>query len=278
MYPVIVRIPLFGGITIWSYGTLIVVAFLLAAWWARHRARKDLALDPERVFNVGFVLLFLGLAGARLVYAFANYEEFVRKPLSFLKIWEGGLVGYGGLAAGLLAMAWWLPKHPEMKGFSFLDVLARAACIAFAVGWTASLMAGDDYGKATALPWGIPASAFDANTRAAQSIARGDPLSRLHPTQVYESLWALVLFGILTLYARRKPTAGRVTALFLMLHPIGHSAIELFRGDDANRGMVVPGILSSSQLIAIPVFFAGLAIWLIRRPERSAYARPPAPA
>lgn len=274
MWPVIVKIPVFGGITIWSYGTLIVVAFLVAAWWARRRAKKDLGLDPERVFNVGFALLFLGLAGARLVYAFANYEDFVAKPLSFLKIWEGGLVGYGGLLAGLLTLAWYLPRHPEMKGFEFFDVLARAACIAFAVGWTASLMAGDDYGKPTDVAWGIPASAFDDTTRAAAS-ARGAPFSRLHPTQVYESLWALLLFVGLTLYARKKPVSGRVAALFLLLHPIGHSVIELFRGDDANRGMVVPGVLSSSQLLAIPIFFTGLALLLIRRPERTTYPRPP---
>jgi phosphatidylglycerol:prolipoprotein diacylglycerol transferase len=267
VFPKLVEIPVFGGIPIFAYGTLIVVAFLVAAWWARRAAKKTLGLDPERVFNVGFALLFLGLAGARLVYAFANYGEFVQRPSSFLKIWEGGLVGYGGLVAGLLWLAWWLPRHADMGGFAFLDVLARAACIAFAIGWMASLLAGDDYGKPTDLPWGIPASAFDPTTPAAVAAAKADPLARLHPTQVYESLFALALFLGLSLYARRKPASGRVTAWFLMLHPIGHSVIEFFRGDDDKRGMLIEGVLSWSQMLAIPVFFTGLAILLIRKEE-----------
>jgi len=282
VHPKLVEIPVFGGITIFAYGTLIVVAFLVAAWWARRVAKRTLGVDPERVFNVGFALLFLGLAGARLVYAFANYQEFSNKPLAFLKIWEGGLVGYGGVVAGLLWIAWWLPRHPEMKGFAFLDLLARAACIAFAIGWTASLLAGDDYGKATTLPWGIPASAFEAGTPAAAFAARGDPLGKLHPTQVYESLFAVLLFVVLSLYARKKPVSGRVAAWFLMLHPIGHSLIELFRGDDDKRGMLIEGALSWSQLLAIPVFFSGLAIRLIRKeetaPPPAAPAPPPSPA
>jgi phosphatidylglycerol:prolipoprotein diacylglycerol transferase len=272
----LVEIPIFGGIPIFAYGTLIVVAFLVAAWWARRTAQRTLGLDPEHVFNVGFALLFLGLAGARLAYAFANYEEFAQRPSSFLKIWEGGLIGYGGLVAGLLFLAWWLPRKPAMRGFAFLDVLARATCIAFAIGWMASLLAGDDYGSPTRLPWGIPASAFEPTTPAAVAAARADPLARLHPTQVYESLFALLLFAGLTLYARGKPVSGRVFAWFLMLHPIGHSVIELFRGDDDKRGMLVPGVLSTSQLLAIPVFFAGLAVRLIRK-EEPKHAPPAAP-
>jgi hypothetical protein len=60
-----------------------------------------------------------------------------------------------------------------------------------------------------------------------------------------------------------------------MLHAVGHAVIELFRGDP-KRGMVIEGVLSASQLLAIPVFFTGLAILLIRRAETRAPA--PAPA
>jgi phosphatidylglycerol:prolipoprotein diacylglycerol transferase len=274
VFPKLVEIPVFGGIPIFAYGTLIVVAFLVAAWWTRRAARTDLGIDPERTFNVGFALLFLGLAGARLVYAFANYGEFVARPMSFLRIWEGGLVGYGGLVAGLLWLAWWLPRKPELRGFAFLDVLARGACIAFAVGWFASLLAGDDYGAPTKAAWGLPYSLFKPGTPAAAA-GIDDPAGRIHPTQVYESLLAAALFVVLAVYARRRPPSGRVAAWFLMLHSVGHAVIELFRGDP-KRGMVIEGVLSASQLLAIPVFFTGLAILLIRRAETRAPVPEPA--
>ena len=284
MHPTLFRIPLFGReITIYAYGTIIVLAFLLAAWWAKRRAAKTLSLPEERVFNIEFAVLFIGLAGARFVYALANYHEFTSRPLSFLYIWEGGLVGYGGLVAGLLFLAWYMPKRAEKgeylegKAWSLFDLLARGAALALALGWFASLLAGDDFGKATTSPLGIPATWFADGTPAKAYVA--DPkhgfdllTTRLHPTQLYESALALVLFFALGVLARKKPAPGRVAALFLMLHALGHGVLETFRGDAEKRGMVVADFLSWSQFLAIPVFFAGVAIWLIRKPDRASHA------
>jgi len=283
VHPTLVKIPLFGmDITIYAYGTVIVLSFLLAAWWAKRRAGKTLGLPEDRVFNVAFAILFIGLAGARFVYALANYAEFARRPLSLCAIWGGGLVGYGGLVASLLWLAWWMPKKAEKgqflegKAWPLLDILARGACLAFALGWFASLLAGDDYGKPTTAPWGIPALWFADGTPASLHAvqARGDLLGlKLHPSQVYESLLGLGLFALLALLSRRRLAPGRVAAAFLMLHALGHGLLDTLRGDADKRGMVVGDFLSWSQFLAIPVFFAGLALWLIRKPERPG-ARP----
>ena len=284
MFPTLVKIPIFGlDVTIYAYGTVIVLSFLLASWWTKRRAAKSLGAPEDRVFNVAFAVLFVGLGGARFVYALANYPEFTRRPLSLFYIWEGGLVGYGGMAAGLLFLAWFLPRRAvkgeylEGKAWSLFDLLARGACLAFALGWFASLLAGDDYGRATTSPLGIPATWFSDGTPAKSYVA--DPrhgfdllTTRLHPTQLYESALALVLFGILALAAKRKPAPGRVAALFLMLHALGHALIETLRGDADKRGMVVGDFLSWSQFLAIPVFFVGVALWLIRKPDRVPHA------
>ena len=159
MWPEIVKftVPLVGKeITIYSYGTVIVIAFLLAAWWTRRKAHALLGLDRERVFNVCFALLFIGIGGARLLHALVHYGEFTKRPLSFLYIWEGGLVWYGGVIADLLWLAWYLQRHPDMKGFAFLDVLVRGSALGIFLGRWASFLAGDDYGRPTSLPWGVP--------------------------------------------------------------------------------------------------------------------------
>jgi phosphatidylglycerol---prolipoprotein diacylglyceryl transferase len=270
---------LFGlDISIYTYGTLIVVGFLVGIWWARRAAERRLAIDPERTFNVGFALLFLGLLGARLAYAIAHYDEFTGTPLKFLKIWEGGLLAYGGVVAALLWLAWWLPRKPELKGFAFADILARAACLAFAVGWLAPLLAGDDFGKKTTVAWGIPTLWYEDGSPAsawASAPIHDAALGRTHPTQIYEALFALVLFFLLGAASKRAKVTGRVTALFLMIGAVGRAALDLFRGDAgpsprfADRGFLIHDILSWTQFLAIPLFFAGLAIWLIRRPEEA---------
>jgi phosphatidylglycerol:prolipoprotein diacylglycerol transferase len=258
VHPILFELDIFGfPITLYSFGLVIVLAFLVASWYVRRRASKRLGLDRERVFNVCFALLFLGILGARLLHVFVDYETYVKKPLSFLQIWDGGLSFYGGLIACLLWLAWWLPRHPDLGGFSLVDVLALGGSLAVAVGSWGSFLSGDSYGKpAGDLAWGVTFP-YEQKTAA----PRGEAL---HPTQIYHSLHGFLVFGLLLLYLRRRPAPGRATGLFLMLYAAGRAVIELYRGDEA-RGMVIEDVLSVPQMLSIPTFFAGLAILLIRR-------------
>lgn len=279
MWPEIVKftVPLVGKeITIYSYGTVIVIAFLLAAWWTRRKAHALLGLDRERVFNVCFALLFIGIGGARLLHALVHYAEFTKRPLSFLYIWEGGLVWYGGVIADLLWLGWYLQRHPDMKGFAFLDVLVRGSALGIFLGRWASFLAGDDYGKPTSLPWGVPVT-WTSGVETARQHGLSAADTRLHPSQVYEGLFGLFLFFLLGWAARKGWRSGRVTALFLMAYAAGRPFLELARWDTDARGMI-GGVISTSQLLSVPMFFAGLAIWLVRRPEevRPLAAPPPA--
>lgn len=271
MWPEIVEIP-WIHVTIHSYGTLIVLAFLLGSWWAKRTAVRRLGVDGEAVFNVCFILLFVGIFGARLVHAFGHYREFTSRPMAFLAIWEGGLVLYGGVLAGLFFLAWYLPRKPALRGFALLDVLAQATCVSLVLGWFASLLAGDDYGKPTGAAWGIPTTLYKDNTNAVKSIAHGgDALGKLHPSPVYGSLFALGLFFVLALVQKRSKVSGRTAGVFLILHSAGTAVLELFRGDGkaaGERPFFIGDVLSWGQFLAIPVFFAGVAILLIRRPER----------
>ncbi|MDJ0976191.1 MAG: prolipoprotein diacylglyceryl transferase [Planctomycetota bacterium] len=265
MYPVLFEI---GSLKIYSFGTFIVIAFLVSSWFVRRRAVRTLEVDGEQAFNVCFILLFIGLAGARMLYVLIEYEKHVEQPMSMFMIWRGGLVWYGGLIAGLLWLAWYLPRKDELKGWAFLDILALGACLAIFVGRWASFLSGENYGKeAPDLAWAVKFPIGDETQVAPDK--RGIPL---HPTQLYHSLHGLVLFGLLLLYAKRNPHPGRTAGLFLMLYAIGRSIVEIWRGDDEARGMVIEGVLSTSQLISIPIFFIGLAIFLIRRPSDDLYA------
>ena len=94
----------------------------------------------------------------------------------------------------------------------------------------------------------------------------------LHPTQIYHSLHGLLMFVILWAYLRKKPWSGRVTGLFLSMYALGAALIEIWRADDDARGMVIDDLISVSQMLSIPIFFAGIAVFLIRRkpPEGAA--------
>jgi phosphatidylglycerol:prolipoprotein diacylglycerol transferase len=267
VHPVLWKFEVFGKpITLFSFGLVIVVAFLAAAYYARRRAARELGLDKERVFNVAFALLFVGIAGARLLMVMVHYAEYAKDPLSFLYIWDGRLSLYGGILAGVLWLGWYLSRHPEMKGFALADVLAVAMSLAIFIGAWGSFLSGDAWGKRTDVPWAVtfpsaPNSAAPANMA-------------LHPTQIYHSLHGLLMYLVLTFYLRGRRPSGRAFGLFLILYAVGRALIEVWRDDAKHRGMVIDGVLSVPQLLSIPVLFAGVAIWLIRKNAEPATAEP----
>ncbi len=80
----------------------------------------------------------------------------------------------------------------------------------------------------------------------------------VHPTQLYEVVVNLVIFGILYFVVRtRKRFHGQVFATLLMCYGLARFGLEFFRADD--RGEWLFG-LTTSQWIAVPLFVLGLLI------------------
>ena len=53
--------------------------------------------------------------------------------------------------------------------------------------------------------------------------------------------------------------------LFLILYALGRAVIEMWRGDDQARGMLIEDYVSTSQFLSFPVLFIGVAIYMIRK-------------
>jgi phosphatidylglycerol:prolipoprotein diacylglycerol transferase len=92
-----------------------------------------------------------------------------------------------------------------------------------------------------------------------------------------------VLFLALTLWRSRKRFNGELLALYLMLYAPLRAVVETFRGDE-ERGRVFNFLgaaahhawwnLSTSELISVGIFAAGLAVYVTQ--SRKAAAAAPA--
>ena len=89
----------------------------------------------------------------------------------------------------------------------------------------------------------------------------------MHPTQIYEVLVGLFLFGLLMLIRRYRRFSGQVFLGWVLGYGILRPLIEVLRDDD-QRGNVGP--LSTSQFIGIVsvVLGLGLLVALVRRYRR----------
>src|SRR5215212_3150181 len=91
-----------GPITIYSYGFMLMLAFLAGTLVATRVARQR-GIAPEVVLDLVAYLLIAALVGSRALYVALHWHYFRDNVGEIGKIWTGGLTYYGGLFGGVLA-------------------------------------------------------------------------------------------------------------------------------------------------------------------------------
>lgn len=249
MHPLLFNL---GPIPIHSYGFLIAIGFLSAVFTIRQLAIRA-KLDVDRVIDLTFWILLVGFIGARILFVITRWDYFSTDLAGIFRVWEGGLVFFGGPLAAVPFVVWYFRKY-KLPAWKTADAMIPGLVIAHMFGRFGCLAAGCCYGKPTDGPFGIKlySELVDADFR-------GIPL---HPTQLYEAGSLLVLFIGLLIISRRKLFEGQVIISYFIAYPIIRSIIEVFRGD-LIRGFVIDGLLSTSQFISIlMVIAAGLVLYV----------------
>ncbi len=272
MYEILFRIPLpftDRAFPVRSYGVMAMIGFLAAVLVARWRAKK-VGISADGITDVGLWALLGGIVGSRLFYVI-QIDRF-RPDWSFadvFKIWEGGLVFYGGFIAALIAVVI-MARIKKIRLLAVWDVLAPSLALGHAFGRIGCLLRGCCYGvKMEHGSWcGVvfPPNAPAYDPRALRPIAAGTPV---FPSQILSVLDLLAIFVILSLFFKHRRAEGRVTALYLVLYSVHRFVIEFLRGDTR-----LPGALSTAQWLSIPVFFFGLGLLVYLREGAQETKRP----
>ncbi len=237
MYPILFRL---GGLTIYAYGFFLILGIVVAGTLAVLKVRKEgLHLPFERVADLFFYSVLSALVGSRILFVLINFDLYRETPLRIFKIWEGGLVFFGGLllaiGVSIAYMRWY--RLPVGKLF---DLVSPSLAIGLFFGRFGCFFAGCCYGKETSLLWGVIFT--DPNSLARLNVA-------LHPTQLYDAASGLAVFLFLIWKEKRKAFDGQIFLFFILLYSIARFFIEMLRGDP--RGFFIQNLLSTSQGIAI---------------------------
>jgi phosphatidylglycerol:prolipoprotein diacylglycerol transferase len=224
---------------------MIAMGFMVGVYVIRKLSTKN-GLDPEKMMDLTFWCLMVGFLGSRILFIITRFSYFMSDPLAMFKIWEGGLVFFGGPLAVVPFLYWYVKKH-KLPIWKAMDTMVPGLVVAHAFGRIGCLSAGCCYGKPTGTEYGIRLYS-DLVDKPLQGIP-------LHPTQIYESVSLFILFFCLLALFKRKKFDGQITLTYFMIYPIIRSVVEIFRGD-LIRGFVIDGVLSTSQFISILVFLA----------------------
>jgi len=189
MHPVLLKL---GPLTIHTYGFFIAMGFIAGIFLAKREAKR-LGESPERIMDLSFYILIAAIAGSRLLYIFINPEIFLSDILESFRIWNGGLVFYGGFIAALIVGIVYL-KMKKMPLWRTTDIAALSLALGQFFGRLGCFSAGCCYGKACDLPWAVTFT--NPDTLAPIGIP-------LHPSQLYQAAGNLIIFVILWLFRRR---------------------------------------------------------------------------
>jgi len=275
MHPSLLTVPAFallgrtfGPFTLHTYGVLLAVAFLAGLWVASRQAKRD-GLDAGRVTDMAVWVLIAGLVGAKLLLIALDWRFYVRNPRELVSaFFLSGGVFYGGLVAGIL-VAWWYARRHDLPGWRTADALVPGVILGQAIGRLGCFAAGCCWGKPAQVPWAVTFTNVEANRTV------GTPLDTpLHPSQIYESTAAFLVFLFLLWLAPRKRFQGQVTLVYVALYSAVRFVLEFWRGD-TDRGTWFGGAVSTSQVVAI-VLLIGVALVLPRLRRTQAVAATPA--
>lgn len=248
MLPVLFTI---AGFEVHTYGVAAGLGLFLGILGAVWLGTRD-GLPSTRLWDVGLVLIAGGVLGARLEYVRTHWDHFAADPARVLAFRDGGLVFYGGFVLAVLG----LMVYTWARGLGVLrtlDVFAPMVPFGHAIGRLGCFAAGCCFGAPTDVPWAV---VFPPGSEAPAGVP-------LHPTQLYEAGYSLVVAVVLAWLLPRRRFDGQVFGLLLVVVPALRAVNEVFRGD-AVRGFTVLG-LSNAQATSILLGTVGVAILVLAR-------------
>ncbi len=222
------------------YGIFIALAIIWTILWAGWQVRKGARISYETIFTAALVGFPPGIVISRLLHVIDNIVVAKLHPELALAgrvidytqypgqiIGASGLTAYGAILGAALGI-WIYSKFSKLQFAYLADLVAPAVIVAQAViGRIGCTINGCCYGVETSLPWGIvythPSSfAYDASRALPSGMG-------LHPTQVYELIFGLIVFGILLKLRGRFKPDGSLFLIYLGLYSVWRIGIDFLR-------------------------------------------------
>lgn len=237
-----------GVIKIHWYGLMYLLGFFTSFLLICVRAKKPNSgwtVDQlsDLLFYVALGVIVGGRTGNMLFY---DFPTLIQDPLSYFKIWQGGMAFHGGLLGVMLAV--WLYARKYHRHFADItDYIAPLFPIGLGLGRLGNFINGELFGTITTVPWGMV-------------FPHGGPFIR-HPSQLYEFfLEGVFMFTVLWWFSARPRPRYAVSGLFLVLYSICRILVEFVREPDPQYGYLAFDWLTMGQLLCLPMLVLGIII------------------
>jgi phosphatidylglycerol:prolipoprotein diacylglycerol transferase len=240
------------------YGILFVTGLILGYYVIRKMFRKE-GISDEKLDKLVLYVVLATVIGARLGHVFFyDWSSYKNNPIDIFKIWEGGLASHGGVLALIIVLLIYAKKVIQKPYLWIFDRMAAPGAIAAAFIRLGNLMNSEIVGRPTDLPWAFEFIHYFNDTDPNHPFF--DPTPR-HPTQLYEAIIYLIIFGIL-IYMFWKKSAwkqpGLVFGTFLILLFGARFFVEFLKMGQTSFDETLT--INTGQWLSVPFVIAGVII------------------
>jgi len=246
-----------GSVSIRWYGIFIALAIVWIVIWMVWQKKRGAKFTYDAIFTGALVGIPSGVIISRLLHVLDNIVVAWQRPdlvaegqvIDYIQD-PGRLIGFEGLTAygavlGAALGVWIYCKITKLDIGYVSHIIAPAVISAQAIGRIGCLLNGCCYGVACSLPWGITYPGTGS----------------VHPTQVYEIIYNLIVFGVLWKLMSKIRPDGSLFLIYLTLYSAWRVGIDFLR--DVNPFLFG---LGQAQVIGIIVLAITIPVLVRRRP------------
>ena len=233
-----------GTIEVRWYGIMVALAILVLVLWTLREVKKGANLSYDTVFSVALVGIPSGVILSRLLHVIDRWDYFSQNPAQILG--ASGLTIYGAVLGAAFGI-WIYSKFSNFKFGYLADVIAPGIILAQIIGRVGCTLNGCCYGIETSLPWAVIYT--HPGSVAPLGVA-------VHPTQIYEIAYNLLVFAVLLKLKGRFQPDGSLFLIYLSLYSLWRVGIDFIREG-------TPFLFGLHQAQVIGIIVLAIAVFLL---------------
>ncbi len=253
------------GFEIKFYGIISALAYLMGVIMVCILAKKR-GFKTDDIITLACYVIPFAVIGARLGFVIFKLDHFTNF-WDIFKIWEGGLMFYGGLVGGAFAVMLYCLIHKK-NFLALLDIIAPALILSQALGRWGNFFNQEAFGgyidnpTYQTFPFGVYID------YCSQSGCQCPGYGWHMATFFYESLWNLITFTVLMilLYKVNFKQNGLIASGYLILYGTGRIIIEGLRTDSLYLGTIRISQLLSGIFILLGI--AGFVFYFVKQRKK----------
>jgi len=254
-----------GPFELRTFGLMVGLGVLIGSYTAARFVESHTGVVRDETYRLATRMVVAGVIGSRITWDITHWSE-IGSPLDLVAVWKGGLQFSGGFIAAVAVGVPTFRKWPKPVRWSNLDGYAYGLTIGLAFGRVGCTSVGEHFGSVSDF---LLAVRYDGGSvrEPLLGATKLQPGMTFHNTSIYELALLLVLFGGLTVLARRRPAPGTIVGTFLLLYAVQRGLLDFLRVNDKT----VAGLTGAQWMCACIV---PISIWILVRVRKQTAGEP----